>query len=101
MGAAMEDLHAMLDGREDQFGEALEGARGAAVRLDSTLTRLDHTVTLMDSLLVQIQSGEGTLGKVIQDEALYDEFVTTLADTKALLQDVRENPKRYFKFSIF
>lgn len=101
MGDAMEDLHEMLDGHEESFGQAIEGARGTTARLDSTLVNLNRTVNRMDSLLVRVQSGEGTLGRVIQDEVLYDQFVATLSDAKALLQDVRENPKRYFKFSIF
>ena len=101
MGDAMEDLHAMLDGREESFGQALDGARGTTARLDSTLVNLNRTVIRMDSILVRVQSGEGTLGRVIEDQALYDQFVATLGDAKALLQDVRENPKRYFKFSIF
>jgi phospholipid/cholesterol/gamma-HCH transport system substrate-binding protein len=101
MGDAMEDLHAMLDGHEDSFGQAIEGARSTTAHMDSTLVNLNRTVNRMDSLLVQVQSGEGTLGRVIEDEALYDEFVATLGDAKALLQDVRQNPKRYFKFSVF
>jgi phospholipid/cholesterol/gamma-HCH transport system substrate-binding protein len=55
----------------------------------------------MDSLLARVESGKGTLGRVIQDDGLYYELVVTLRDAKALLRDVRENPKRYFKVSIF
>ena len=55
----------------------------------------------MDTLLAQVQSGQGTLGKLAQDEELYKQVVATLADAKALLADVRQNPKRYFKFSVF
>lgn len=46
-------------------------------------------------------NGKGTLGKLSQDEELYKQFVATLEDAKALLADVRQNPKRYFKFSVF
>jgi len=101
MNAAMSDLHAMLDGKEEQFGETLDQAHRASARLDSTLAALQITVVKMDTLLTQVQSGQGTLGKLAQDEELYKQFVATLEDAKALLADVRQNPKRYFKFSVF
>jgi len=101
MNAAMSDLHAMLDGKEAQFGETLEQAHSASARLDTTLAGLQVTIAKMDTLLTQVQSGQGTLGKLSQDEELYQQVVATLADAKALLADVRQNPKRYFKFSVF
>ena len=57
--------------------------------------------TGVDPLIADVESSEGTLGKLVQDKELYDELVTTLQDAKSLLQDVRENPRRYFKVSIF
>jgi phospholipid/cholesterol/gamma-HCH transport system substrate-binding protein len=101
LAAAMAEVRSMVDGRGEQFGEALDSASGAMARFDSTLTGLDTTVARMDSLLAKVESGKGTLGRVIQDDGLYYEMVVTLRDAKALLKDLRENPKRYFKVSIF
>jgi phospholipid/cholesterol/gamma-HCH transport system substrate-binding protein len=101
MNAAMNDLHAMLEGKDQKFGETLDQAHRASARLDTTLAGLQVTIAKLDTLLAQVQSGEGTLGKLAQDEALYNQFVATLEDAKALLADVRQNPKRYFKFSVF
>ena len=101
MNAAMNDLHTMLDGKEEKFGETLEQAHSASARLDTTLAGLQITIAKMDTLITQVQSGQGTLGKLAQDEELYKQFVATLEDAKALLADVRQNPKRYFKFSVF
>jgi phospholipid/cholesterol/gamma-HCH transport system substrate-binding protein len=101
MNSAMSDLHAILDGKEETFGETLDQAHRASARLDTTLAGLQVTIAKMDTLLTQVQSGQGTLGKLSQDEELYKQFVATLEDAKALLADVRQNPKRYFKFSVF
>jgi phospholipid/cholesterol/gamma-HCH transport system substrate-binding protein len=101
MNLAMNDVHEMVGGHAEQFSNTLEDASRAAGRLDSTLTNLDRTVTRVDSLLARVQSGEGTLGKVMADDQLYDQLVVTLKDAKDLLQDVRAHPKRYFKFSVF
>ena len=101
LAVAMGEVRSVVEGRGEQFGEALDGASSAVARLDSTLTVLDSTVSRMDSLLARVESGKGTLGRVIQDDGLYYEMVVTLRDAKALLKDLRENPKRYFKVSIF
>ena len=101
MNAAMSDLHAILDGKQQQFSETLDQAHSASARLDTTLAGLQVTIARMDTLLAQVQSGQGTLGKLAQDEELYKQFVATMEDAKALLADVRQNPKRYFKFSVF
>jgi phospholipid/cholesterol/gamma-HCH transport system substrate-binding protein len=101
MRVAMVELNAMLAGRGGMFGRTLEDASGAVARLDTTLTTLDQTVARLDKLLARVEGGEGTLGRLVQDQDLYEELVLTLRDAKALLYDVRQNPKRYFKFSIF
>jgi phospholipid/cholesterol/gamma-HCH transport system substrate-binding protein len=101
MSAAMDDIHAMLGGQGPKFQETLTQAQASTAHLDSALVGLDHTVARMDSLLARVEAGQGTVGKAFQDDAAYKEFVATLAEAKALLQDVRQNPKRYFKFSVF
>ena len=45
--------------------------------------------------------GEGSLGKLIQDGSLYSEMNESLGQLELLLQDMRENPKRYVHFSLF
>jgi phospholipid/cholesterol/gamma-HCH transport system substrate-binding protein len=49
----------------------------------------------------QIQAGEGTAGKLLADDSLYINLTRTLDRTEALLIDLRNNPHRYLKFSIF
>lgn len=101
MRTATDELSAMMEGRGATFGQTLDDASGAVARLDTTLAVLDATVGRMDKLLARVENGDGTLGRLVQDQEMYDELVRTLRDAKALLYDVRQNPKRYFKFSIF
>lgn len=101
MSEAMEDLHAMVDGRGEAVGQILDHAGSAAARLDTTLTAMDETVSRLNRVLVKVEDGDGTLGKVLEDDELYNQLVVTLRDARTLIEDVRENPKRYFKISIF
>jgi phospholipid/cholesterol/gamma-HCH transport system substrate-binding protein len=48
-----------------------------------------------------VQSGKGTLGKLMKDETLYKNLEKTSKELELLLQDVRLNPTRYINVSVF
>ena len=54
-----------------------------------------------DSVMTRLASMQGTLGMLIGDSTLYMEASKTLADIQQLLADIKENPRKYFKFSVF
>ncbi len=62
---------------------------------------LVRTLQTADSLLSRIQRGQGTLGRLAADSALYIETTRTVTEFRALLADIKANPKRYFKVSVF
>lgn len=98
---AMNDLHQTLDGREESIGELVEKATVASVRLDSTLAELDRAAVLTRETMQKVNSGDGTLSKMVNDEALYVEMTDTIRELRALVADVKENPKRYVRLSLF
>jgi phospholipid/cholesterol/gamma-HCH transport system substrate-binding protein len=55
----------------------------------------------MEIVFRKIEKGEGSLGKLVNDESLYKEMKTTLEETRALVADIKQHPKRYLKFSLF
>jgi phospholipid/cholesterol/gamma-HCH transport system substrate-binding protein len=101
MQAATHELRIGMEGRGDELGVLLEGAAKASGRLDTTLVMLQQTLGRMDSMIATVDSSQGTLSQVLHDRALYDELVITVQDTRALLNDVKQNPRRYFKVSVF
>ena len=48
-----------------------------------------------------LKSGEGTVGKLLQDDQVYVNLERTTKQTELLLEDMRLNPKRYVHFSLF
>lgn len=65
---------------------------------DSTLV---HTLLAADSALSRIQSGQGTLGLLSRNPAMYNESIETMQEMRRLLADIQANPRKYFKFSVF
>jgi phospholipid/cholesterol/gamma-HCH transport system substrate-binding protein len=69
---------------------------------------LERTSRSLESVLARVEKGEGTLGKLTADDALYtsvNKAVSNLdaaaTDLRELLQDLKKNPRRYLKFSVF
>jgi phospholipid/cholesterol/gamma-HCH transport system substrate-binding protein len=68
---------------------------------DETLAKVDKSFNELEGLLKEINSGQGTLGKLSKDQELYDNLNETSAQLALLLQDFRLNPKRYVNVSVF
>ena len=62
---------------------------------------LANTVNDIQDIINQIKSGDGTIGKLIQNDSLYVNLANSLYNVDLLLKDLRENPKRYVNLSIF
>jgi len=69
--------------------------------IPATFANINATLNEMQLLLHSIQSGEGTLGQLMVNDSLYHHLNRSAADLDSLLRDVKENPKRYVKFSVF
>ena len=77
-------------------------------QLDEAAASLDRTSRSAEAVLGRMDRGEGSLGKLSKDDELYvnaNEAVMSLnkaaAEMQKLLADVRREPKRYFKVSVF
>ncbi len=63
--------------------------------------RLSEAVGQVNGLLSQLQEGEGTLGKLLNDSALYDSLTVASGNLASLLADLERYPGRYVHFSLF
>jgi phospholipid/cholesterol/gamma-HCH transport system substrate-binding protein len=52
-------------------------------------------------LLSNLESGEGTLGKALKDDSLYNQLVSATVNLDSLITDFKKHPKKYVKLSIF
>lgn len=68
--------------------------RVAAAAADTTFRRIG-------SITGAIERGEGTLGLLVRDTALYRSLVDSNVEVRALLEDIRLNPRRYINVRVF
>lgn len=69
--------------------------------LGKTVRNLNAALGKVDILMRDLDSGKGTMGKLMKDEALYANLEKTSKELELLLQDVRLNPTRYVNVSVF
>ncbi|KJD36242.1 mammalian cell entry protein [Tamlana sedimentorum] len=65
--------------------------------LGNIIATLNSTLTNLNGVLDKVNKGDGTLGKLVEDEALYNNLEGATKELEALLQDIKLHPKRYFR----
>jgi phospholipid/cholesterol/gamma-HCH transport system substrate-binding protein len=62
---------------------------------------LKATSQSLSAVLGKIERGEGTIGRLIQDPRMYDDIDSAAINLNLLIKDIRENPSKYVKVSVF
>lgn len=73
----------------------------AQLNLAAMVTELETTIANFKTLSETLNSEEGTLGKLLNDDALYVNLEHATRQMEELLQDVKLNPRRYINISVF
>ncbi len=69
--------------------------------LNSTVKNFEVTSTKLKMIIGRLESGEGSMGMILNDKTLYDNLVNSSESLDELLSDLKKHPKRYVHFSIF
>ena len=75
--------------------------RTMSEQLSKSQHRLDTFLANGDSVLVKINTGQGSLGLLVNNPSLYRNSDSLLTQLRALVTDVRTNPKKYVSVRIF
>ena len=82
--------------RIDNFSRQLD-----SIDVRQIMTNLETTTNELHTLSQQLNSKEGTIGKVINDEKLYEDLRSLLTRADSLVTDFKANPRKYINLSIF
>lgn len=70
-------------------------------KLGETLSNLNKTVDELSTTMSKISNGKGNVGKLVNDDNLYDNLQKTIEDLDKLIKDIKDNPKKYINVSVF
>lgn len=94
-------LRTLVERKEATVEGTIDRVANTAERTDTLVSNVAVLTAELIRISEQMQSDSTTVGRLLTDRELYDEFRRTLRETSALLRDVRANPQKYFKISLF
>ena len=92
---ASPQLTSILD-NFDKISDTIAKADIAAV-----ITNANKTIKEVETLVAKVNSGEGTVGNLVSDDAIAKKVDDTVNSLNELLKDLKAHPKRYVHFSLF
>ncbi len=114
-----DDLAFILGESREDITVTLAHLRSSSERLDRMLARNENnfdvtlgnlaamsgdfrdTAASLRGITAGLERGEGSAGKLLKDDTLYEELLATTGEAKSLVKDIRERPGRYIHLSIF
>lgn len=73
----------------------------AQAQVAETIANINSTMAEVSGITKKINDGEGSLGMLVNNDSLYIELERSSEQLNLLLEDIRLNPKKYVKFSVF
>lgn len=73
----------------------------AKANIGSTLIETGKSIERLNTVLGVIEKGKGNIGLLINDEELYKSLDNSAKNLNKLIEDIKENPKKYINVSVF
>lgn len=87
--------------REAELRKALDDVGKAAESMNRLSGRLDSLRASLQTISTRVERGDGTLGKLVNDDKAYNDLQSSLNNLNLLIADIKKNPKKYIHVSVF
>jgi phospholipid/cholesterol/gamma-HCH transport system substrate-binding protein len=95
--AVTSDLSGITSSQADSIARSVELLNQSLQSLDRSMAALEGTTNKLDGIIAKIDTGEGTLGLLINDPGLYRQLDSLAANLNGVLVDFKSNPRRYLR----
>ncbi len=95
------ELRAFVNEKKDPAGEAIDAMESAVVGFADVTADLKIISASLDSIVRRVEGGEGTLGKLVNEDEMHDEFLAAVKEIRELVADIRDNPESFIRFTLF
>lgn len=91
------DMSAFSDENADSLAAAVQTLNRSMTQLDRSLATLEGSTRTLDEILAKVNTGEGTLARLINDPSLYVRMDSTFGSLQALIDEMRQDPEKYLR----
>ncbi|MBL4594641.1 MAG: MCE family protein [Flavobacteriales bacterium] len=79
----------------DNFSQLADSIKGWDI--NTTLVKAQSALDNMSTVMEKMNKGEGTMGKLMNNDSLYNNLTAATKQMEELLEDIKLHPKRYFR----
>lgn len=102
----LEGITRNIDSKKSAIGNTIDNLSAisdtlAGANLSETLSRANQSIDQLNEILKKVNAGEGSAGKLINNDSLYDNLEAASHELNMLMLDMKLNPQRYVHFSVF
>lgn len=94
-------LRTLVEQKNPVVTRTVDRLDASSGRADTLITHLDAAAARFASLAEKADSDSSTFGMLLRDRQLYDQMHGSVRELNDLVRDIKENPHRYLKFSLF
>jgi len=94
-------LKNLVETNKGKLQSSVDNFTSSSAKLDTITTTLSSLSVSLKNLTQKIDSGQGTFGKLVNDSTLYIDLRKTTNSLDELIADIKKNPKKYLKVSLF
>ena len=87
--------------REAQLRHTLDSFERSAASMERLTMQLDSVRASLQNVSGKVDRGEGTLGKLVNDDKLYNDARQSVTSLHQLIEDIKKNPKKYLNLKVF
>lgn len=70
-------------------------------KIANVIDNVNSSLVALNSVLGKIENGEGNLGLLVNDDKLYRNLNESTQKLNALIEDIKQNPKKYINVKVF
>jgi len=101
----LDNLRVASDGLRDlvesgQIDDTFASASTAMASADTLMAVVQDAAQSLNSIMAKLDEGQGSAGLLLNDSTLYTTADSTMVSLKRLLDEMRRNPKKYFKLNV-
>ena len=95
------NLNVLIASNGGRVSEIIGNAQSLTNTLKANNERIDQAMGHFEEVMTKVNSGQGTLGKLVNNDSLHHELLNATHSLDLLLDDMRNHPKSYVGFSLF
>mgnify|MGYP000941991098 CR=1 FL=1 len=111
--SASESVNELIKNNDEKLAKTLENTELMTANLSKlsdtlvnsnlglTIKNIEETVINLNNVLAGMESGEGSLGKLLKDDEMYNNLTNASKELEELLNEMKLHPKRFVHFSLF